>query len=117
MSHTDIDALRQEYLRACSRERWGEAAAVAVLLGRERFTNDDRLCRHVSQDGVRWDKVLADRTWSPTEYFLLATAAGLWSGRRTEVDISRVGFLDEDFYALWQAMLTAARTGYVPEGW
>jgi hypothetical protein len=117
MSRADVAALRQEYLQACSREGWGKAAAVAVLLGNERFAGDDRLCRHASKNGVDWDQVLAEGTWSSSEYFILATAAGLWTGRRTQIDISYVGYLDNNFYALWQAMLTAARAGRVPEGW
>ena len=117
MSRADVTALRQQYLRACSREPWGEAAAVAVLLGREQFAADQRLWCHASTGGVHWERVLAEGTWSPTEYFIVATAAGLWTGRRTEIDISRIGYLDDNFYALWQAMLTAARTGRVPEGW
>lgn len=108
MSRADVIALREEYRRACAREPWGEAAAVAVLLGCERLACDDRLARHAGKDGVRWEAVLAEGTWSPTERFVLATAAGLWTGRRTEVDISRLGFLDDGFYALGQAILTAA---------
>jgi hypothetical protein len=115
VSRADVIALREEYRRACAREPWGEAAAAAVLLGCERLAGDDRLARHASKDGVHWDAVLADSTWSPTEHFLLTTAAGLWTGRRTEVDISRLGYLDDGFYALWQAILTAARTGRIPE--
>jgi hypothetical protein len=117
MSSIDIAAIRQEYWQACARERWGEAAVVAVLLGNERFAADERLYRHASKDGVRWDQALAEATWSSSEYFILATAAGLWTGRRTQIDISYASFLDDNFYALWQAMLTAARTGHVPEGW
>jgi hypothetical protein len=117
VSRADVNALREEYRRASAREPRGEAAAVAVLLGCERLACDDRLARHAGKDGVRWDAVLAESTWSPTERFLLATAAGLWTGRRAEAGISRLGFLDDGFYAVWQAMVTAARTGRIPRAW
>jgi hypothetical protein len=85
-----------------------------VLLRFGPIAADERLARHVDLGGVDWDAVLADRSWSPAERFLLATAAGLWTGRRTHADISRVAFLDDVFFAAWQDMVTAARTGRVP---
>lgn len=114
MSHADVAALRQQYTRASARERWGEAAAVAVLLKFEPIAADDRFAVHVTRSGVDWDDLLADQTWSLTERFLIATAAGLWTGRCTQADISRVAFLDDTFFAAWAAMITAARTGCIP---
>ncbi|MBO0850322.1 MAG: hypothetical protein J2P20_12710 [Pseudonocardia sp.] len=88
----------------------GEHAAVAVLLCHEPVAAA-KFCRHASGRGIDWDAVLA---WSPAERLLIATAAGLWSGRRTPVDISRPAFLDDGQFAVWQMMLTAHRTGQAP---
>ncbi len=115
MGRADVAALREAYTRQDAGS--GEHAAVAVLLGFARIAGDERFGRRARRSGVDWVAVLADRTWSPAERFVVATAAGLWSGRRTEVDISRVAFLDEGFYAVWLAMLAARRTGRVPAGW
>lgn len=114
MSQADVAYLRQEYIRQSTGEPWGEAAAVAVLLGFEPVAADKRLARHVARDGVRWDALLADRTWSAGERFLIATAAGLWNGRLTQVGISQVAFLDDAFFTTWLAMIAAACTGRVP---
>jgi hypothetical protein len=111
-----VETLREQLTRESSRNRWGEAAAVAVLLGFRPVAADERLVRHAARDGIDWDAVLADRSWSPSERFLIATAAGLWSGRRTMADISRVPFLDDAFLRAWQDMITAALTGHVPGG-
>lgn len=111
MSHAHVIALRDRYLRYFREDRGdGEHATAAVLLGYHPITTLDRFHRHVDHHGVDWDAVLAEG-WSSTEYFLLATAAGLFRSRRTEVDISRVGFLDDGQYALWLAMIVARRTG------
>ena len=109
-----VEALREKLARESSQHRWGEAAAVAVLLGFEPVAGQGRLAVHASSDGIDWEAVLADKTWSPSERFLIGTAAGLWSGRRTMVDISRVAFLDDAFLQAWQDMITAALTGRVP---
>lgn len=116
MSRAEVTALRERCLRMRSRGTWGEGAALAVLLGCSHFAADHRLYRHVSADGVDWDRVLGDRTWSTSERFILGTAAGLWGGRPTLIDISRMAFLDERMHTLWQDMLTAAWTGRLPEG-
>jgi hypothetical protein len=108
VSYADVIALRDRYLREDRGS--GEHAAVAVLLGYRPITTIDRFNRHVDSRGVDWDAVLA-KGWSSTEYFLLATAAGLFRSRRTEIDISRVGFLDLGQYTLWTAMIIACRTG------
>jgi len=92
----------------------GEHAAVAVLLAYEPVAAAAKFARHAGSRGVDWDAVLAE-TWSPGERLLVATAAGLWSGRRTPVDISRAAFLDDAQYRVWQAMLAALRAGRVPE--
>ena len=112
MSRADVAALRADYMRRCAQGPWGEAAAVAVLLGFGPLAEDERLARRVDRGGVDWGAALADRSWSPSERFLLATAAGLWAGRRTQADISRVAFLDDVFFAVWQDMITAVRTAW-----
>lgn len=115
MSQADVAYLRQEYARQSAGQPWGEAAAVAVLLGFEPVAADERLARHVSRDGVRWDALLADRTWSSGERFLIATGAGLWNGRRRDqVGIAQIVFLDDTFFTAWLAMIAAACTGRVP---
>ncbi len=91
----------------------GEHAAVAVLLSYEPVATAPKFCRHASARGIDWDAVLAE-IWSTAERLLVATAARLWSGRRTPVDISRAAFLDEGQFAVWQAMLTAHLTGQAP---
>jgi hypothetical protein len=110
MSRPDSAALAERY-RSYSGS--GEHAALAVLLGHEPVAAAPKFCRHASTRGIDWDAVLAE-TWSPAERLLVATAAGLWSGRRTPVDISRAAFLDDGQFAVWQAMLTAHRTGQAP---
>jgi hypothetical protein len=109
-----VEALRERLASESSRNRRGEAAAVAVLLGFEPVASQDRLAAHASRDGINWEAVLADETWSTGERFLIATAAGLWSGRRTMVDISRVTHLDDAFLQAWQDMITAALTATFP---
>jgi len=115
MADADVTALRTKYMTACALEPWGEAAAVAVLLGFEPVASRREFARHVTRGGVHWDKVLAEPAWSDGERFLVATAAGLWSGRPCGADVCRVPFLDDGFYAVWLAMVTASRTGKVPE--
>ena len=108
-----VAALRRKYVQATSKDRWGEAAAVAVLLGFEPIAADPRFGRHVTRDGISWDALLAE-SWSPAEQLLIGTAAGIWSGSRTLVDISRVTRLGDEFFAAWTAMITAMDTGHVP---
>ncbi|HEX7164382.1 MAG TPA: hypothetical protein VF223_24455 [Trebonia sp.] len=115
MSQADIAYLRQEYIRQSTVQPWGEAAAVAVLLGFEPIAGDNRLARHADRDGIDWDDVLADKTWSTGERFLIATAAGAWNGRRTQVDISRVAYLDDAFFGTWIDIIFACRHGQVPD--
>jgi hypothetical protein len=109
----NVAALRRKYLEASARDRWGEAAAVAVLLGFEPIAADPRFARHVARDGINWDALLAE-SWSSTEQLLIGTAAGIWSGSRTMVDISRVTRLGDEFFGAWTAMITAMDTGHVP---
>jgi len=111
----DVAALRAKYAAACAAQPWGEAAAVAVLLGFEPIASRREFARHVTMGGVGWDKVLGEPAWSEGERFLIATAAGLWTGCAHGADVSRVPFLDDEFYAVWLAMVTASRTGKVPE--
>lgn len=109
-----VEELRERLAGQASRNPWGEAAAVAVLLDFEPVAGQDRLAAHVTRDPVDWDAALADETWSPSERLLIATAAGLWSGRPTMADISRVPLLDQEFLQAWLDMITAALTGHVP---
>lgn len=114
MSRADVAALRREYILTTVTEPWGEAAAVAVLLGFEPVAADKRFAAHARRDGIDWDAVLADATWSSGERFLIATAAGAWNGRRTMVDISRVAWLDDRFLQTWLAIIQARLDGRVP---
>ena len=113
MARADVAALRVKYAAACAAELWGEAAAVAVLLSFEPIAGRREFARHVTMGGVGWDKVLAEPAWSTGERFLIATAAGLWTGRPCGADVCSVPFLDDGFYAVWLAMVTASRTGKV----
>jgi hypothetical protein len=88
----------------------GEHAAVAVLLGYAPVVTSAKFTRYVTTRGVDWDGVLGE-TWPAPERLLIATAAGLWSGRRTPVDISRAAFLPEQDYRVWQSMLSAHQSG------
>jgi len=115
VSRADVAALRQEYVDVTQIEPWGEAAAVAVLLGFEPVADDRRFAAHVDRDGINWDAVLADETWSAGERFLIATAAGAWNGRRTLIDISRVAWLDDRFLQSWLAIIHARIDGRVPD--
>ena len=114
MSDADVKALRAKYVTACAAEPWGEAAAVAVLLAFAPVASRREFARHVTRGGVHWDKVLDEPAWSTGERFLVATAAGLWSGGPRGADVYLVPFLGDDFYAVWLAMVTASRTGKVP---
>ncbi len=111
MSRADVTALAGRYGGYAGS---GEHAAVAVLLSCADITSAAKFHRHAGPRGIDWDGVLGER-WPPAERLLIATAAGLWSGRRTTVDISRAGFLDDGQYAVWAAMLAAHRTGRVPD--
>ena len=114
MSRADVEDLREMYVRQCSADPWGEAAAVAVLLGFGRISGDNRFASHTDRAGVSWGEVLADSTWSPSERFLIASAAALWNGRHGPVDLSRVSWLDDTFWGVWHEMVLAARTGRIP---
>jgi hypothetical protein len=115
MADADVAALRDDLARQCAASRWGEAAAVAVLLGFEPIARHPRFARYAGPAGINWPEALRDRAWSDGERFLIATAAGLWGGRPCGADVSRVPFLSDDFYEAWLAMVTASRTGKVPE--
>src|SRR5580704_3765458 len=115
MANADVAALRAKYVAACAVEPWGEAAAVAVLLGFGPIAGRREFARHVPRGGaVHWDKVLAEPAWWPEAKFLIATAAGLWTGQPHGADVCRVPSLDDSEAAVWQAMVTARLTGKVP---
>lgn len=115
MSYDDVTSLRDEYLRRTAQSGWGEAAAVAVLLGFEPIAADERFARHVSRGRVDWDAVRRLRWgWSREEDLLIATAAGLWSGQRSDADVSRIAFLDDAQLQAWLDIIAAALTGHVP---
>jgi hypothetical protein len=113
MADAGVTALRDDLARQCSASRWGEAAAVVVLLSFEPVAGDRRFARHAAKTGIDWTAVLKDKGWSPSERFLIATAAGLWTGRAHGADVYRVPFLGDGYYAVWLAMVTASRTGKV----
>lgn len=112
MTPGDVDVLAARY-RGYGGS--GEHAAVAVLLGYAPVATSAKFARCVTERGVDWDGVLGE-TWPASERLLIATAAGLWSGRRTTVDISRAAFLPEQDYQLWQSMLSAHRSGSAEPG-
>lgn len=114
MSDADVKALRTRFVAACALEPWGEAAAVAVLLAFEPVAGRREFARHVSMGGVGWDKVLAEPVWSGGERWLIAAAAGLWTGRPHGADVSRIPYLTDEIYEAWLAMVTARVTGKVP---
>lgn len=113
MADADVRALCAKYTTACAVQPWGEAAAVAVLLGFAPIASRREFARHVSRGGVGWDAVLKE-DWSDGERFLIATAAGLWGGRPYGADVYFAPLLDDRFYEAWQAMVTARATGKVP---
>lgn len=114
MADADVKALRDDLARQCSASPWGEAAAVVVLLGFEPVAKHPGFGRYAGRRGVDWEAALRDRAWSTSERFLIATAAGLWTGQAHGADVCRVPFLSDGFYEAWLAMVTAARTGQVP---
>lgn len=114
MTDADVAALRDDLARQCAANRWGEAAAVVVLLGFAPIASRREFARYVGPAGINWPEALRDRTWSEGERFLIGTAAGLWTGRPCGADVCRVPFLSGGFYEAFQAMLTASRTGKVP---
>ena len=78
-------------------------------------TASAKFARDASGQGVDWDDGLAE-TWPPGERLPGATAAGLWSGRRTMAGISWAALPDEGQYRAWQAILAAHPEGRVPAG-
>ena len=114
MADDSVAVLREDLARSLMGGPWGEAAAVVVLLDFKPIAGDCRFARHVSRSGADWRALTGDPTWSTGERFLIATAAGLWSGLAYGADVYRVPFLDDNFYAVWQAMVTASRTGVLP---
>ncbi len=114
MTDISVAEMRDDLTRQCAETRWGEAAAVVVLLGFERVTARDEFARHVTRAGIWWEKIADEACWSAGERFLIQTAAGLWSGRAAGADVSLLRYLSDDFYTVWLAMVTASRTGVVP---
>jgi hypothetical protein len=114
MTDDGIATLREDLARSLAGGPWGEAAAVTVLLSFEPIAGHERFGRYVDRGGADWTAMLKDRAWPTEERFLIATAAGLWTGRPCGADVCRAPFLSDDFYATWLAMVTASRTGKVP---
>ncbi len=111
MSAADVAALRERLTKHCAGS--GEHAALAVFLSYQVIAARGEFDRHVNADGVDWAAVLAG-PWPATELFLIESAYGLWSGRRIETGLWRAGVPGGAQHLLWQAMLTAYRTGRVP---
>lgn len=109
----NVAAYRVSLHRSLQGGPWGEAAAVAVLLDFEPIAGDERFGQYVNRSGVDWASVL-DENWSTGERFLIASAAGLWTGTAHGADVSAMSRLSDDFHRVWQAMITAARTGETP---
>jgi hypothetical protein len=114
MTDDAVEALRDDLARSLLGGPWGEAAAVAVLLGFRPIAGHPRFGRYAGPSGINWPEALRDPAWSEGERYLIATAAGLWTGRPCGADVARVPYLSDDFYVIWLAMVTAARTGKVP---
>ena len=111
----DVAALRANLARSLAGGPWGEAAAVAVLLDFAPIAGNPKFAGYVDRVSVNWTGVLTEH-WSSGERFLIATAASLWGGRGLPygADVGQIPFLDDDFYEVWLAMVTASRTGKVP---
>lgn len=114
MAEADVTALRAKYETACAASPWGEAAAVAVLLGYEPVASRREFARHVTMGGVHWERVLDEAAWWPEARYLIASAAGLWTGQPHGADVCKAAFLDDDECKVWLAMVTARLTGKVP---
>lgn len=116
MTDDGVAALREDLARSLTGGPWGEAAAVAVLLDFTPIAGNPKFIQHISRGGVGWTAALTEENWSEGERFLIATAASLWSGRGRAygADVGQIPFLDDDFYGVWLAMVTASRTGKVP---
>lgn len=113
MSRSDVDRLRQAYMTHEAGS--GEHAAVAVLLGYAPLVDQQDFHRHVSSDGITWDALLKEN-WSETDRLLIQAAYALWRSGGVEIDLGRaMAFLDDQQFAVWRDMLTARRTGRVPD--
>lgn len=117
MASSDLKTLMADCRRQAAAGS-GEHAALAVFLhGADPRLLGEDFVRHVSRHGADWDAVLAEG-WSNTEQILLATAASLWRSSGHPVSIgSAVAYLDDRQYALWQAMITGARTSEIPDAY
>jgi hypothetical protein len=111
----DLTALKERYQREAA-ERSGEHAAVAVFLAGSRLVGDHRFTRHADARGIDWAAITEDGTWSPGELMILRTAASLFKSGGHEISVGRAaGFLDDDGFALFMAMIQARRTAVIPE--
>ena len=114
MAKADVAAMRVKYVTACAAEPWGEAAAVAVLLAYDPIAARPEFARHVGRSGIAWAQALDEPAWWPEARFLIATAAGLWTGEPYGADVCGILHLDDSELAAWQAMVAARLTGKVP---
>ena len=111
----DLAALKARFQREAA-ERSGEHAAVAVFLSGSRLVHDHRFTRHADARGIDWAAIAEDGTWSPGELLMLRTAASLFKSGGYEVSIGRAaGFLEDDDFELFTAMIQARRTAQIPE--
>lgn len=111
----DLAALKARFQREAA-GRSGEHAAVAVFLAGSRLVDDRRFTRHADDRGIDWAAITEDGTWSPGELMILCTAASLFKSGGYEISVGRAaGFLDDDDFALFTAMIQARRTAVIPE--
>lgn len=111
---TTVAGFRDDLRRSLADGPLGADAAVVVLLDFEPVRGHPSFGQYISGSGIDWDRALKDRAWTISEAFLIATAASLCTGSPHGADVFRVPFLPDSFYDVWQAMVTASRTGVVP---
>lgn len=90
-----------------------EAAAALVVLESSAFAGDQRAWRHVDTDGIDWEAILDDGTWSSGERRLLELGRALWAGRGTVDAAYLFTSLSRGFEQVVIDAITARR-GYQP---
>lgn len=87
-----------------------EAAAAVVILCDPIFARDGRVWAHVDDDiqGIHFDDILGEGTWSSGERVLLQLAANLWSGSG-HVDMAAICGLSDGFFTVAMEAIEARR--------